>query len=317
MTHNIKVAAAVASRGDADADTPRHTLKLNQFSDWRREEFDRVMLPKKWKRYHGQQEPQQPRPAALRTFTSSLSKHSLPKILDWRATPADFAVKDQGQCGSCWAFAAVGSMEASWFISTGTPRSFSEQQLIDCSWDEGTHGCDGGDAVNGFEYVKKAKGLAATQDYPYVGQNDFCKDGDAKLTGHFSGFVDVKSKDEVAVMEALLKHGPLSVGVDASFDDFLFYSEGVFRNKHCALKPADLNHAVMLVGYGTDKTTGEDYWIVKNSWSKFWGDDGYIKIHRGGNDCGIASDASFAEVATEYVVPGAAEAAIKLALADK
>jgi cathepsin L len=138
------------------------------------------------------------------------------------------------------------------------------------------------------------------------------------------------TQDEVAVMEALWKFGPLAVGVDAEPDGFLFYrwaraqactvvlrcastcsagswvlprvvhhralrfarcSEGVFHSKQCSTRTGDLDHAVMLVGYGTDASSGQDYWIVKNSWSKFWGDDGYIKIRRGGNDCGIASDA--------------------------
>lgn len=92
-----------------------------------------------------------------------------------RSTPADFGVKDQGQCGSCWAFAAVGAMEGSFYTATGTPRTFSEQQLIDCAWSEGPHGCDGGDAQPAFRYVKKAGGIASTMAYPYVGINDLCK----------------------------------------------------------------------------------------------------------------------------------------------
>ncbi|KAF8061334.1 cfaD [Scenedesmus sp. PABB004] len=308
LAHN-RAAAAGGTAGGA----PGHTLALNRFADWRREEFDRVMLPKKWKRERGLLKPQV-RPPPLATFTASVDRSDLPERLDWRATPADFAVKDQGQCGSCWAFAAVGTLEASWFVQTGSPRSFSEQQLVDCAWDEGPNGCDGGDYQPGFRYVTKAGGIAATQDYPYVGQNDWCKDNSTALTGHFSGYVEVASKDEVAVMEALMRHGPLAVGVDASADDFLFYSEGVYRNKRCSVKPSQLDHAVILVGWGTDARSGEDYWVVKNSWSKLWGDDGYIKIHRGGNDCGIASDAAFAAVDRAHVVPGAAERALALAL---
>ncbi|KAF6265677.1 hypothetical protein COO60DRAFT_1697673 [Scenedesmus sp. NREL 46B-D3] len=302
--HNSKAASGAA-------DAPGHTLKVNHFADWSREEFDRVMLPKKWKREHGILEPQM-RPPASRRFTASLSKAQLPRHLDWRATPADVAVKDQGQCGSCWAFAAVGTMEGAWFVATGEPHSFSEQQLIDCAWEQGPHGCDGGDYQPGFRYVKQAGGVAATQDYPYVGQNDWCKDNSTKLTGHFDGYVEVKSRDTAAVMEALMRHGPLAVGVDASSDEFLLYSEGIYRNKHCTLRPSRLDHAVILVGWGEDGSSGERFWLVKNSWSKLWGSDGYIKIHRGGNDCGIASDAAFADVAPKYMVPGAAERALEL-----
>eukprot|EP00879_Flechtneria_rotunda_P020025 GHRR01021053.1.p1 GENE.GHRR01021053.1~~GHRR01021053.1.p1 ORF type:complete len:405 (+),score=139.61 GHRR01021053.1:1350-2564(+) len=326
LQHNQQVAKAAASAAAGGAaggvastkmdaaDAPSHILGLNHFSDWSREQFDRVMLPNKWRRERGFQNKQK-QSHPLHTYKASLSKHKLPKHLDWRSTPADFAVKDQGQCGSCWAFAATGTLEGSWYVHTGKPRSFSEQQLIDCAWDQGPSGCDGGEYQDGFDYIAQARGVAATQDYPYVGSNDFCRDNSTRVSGHFKGYIEV-SQGEAAVMEALMRHGPLAVGVDASYD-FIFYSEGIYKEKRCSTKPRNLDHAVVLVGWGTDRKTKEDYWIVKNSWSKFWGDDGYIKIHRGGNDCGIASDAAFAAIADEYIVPGAAERALGLVLAKQ
>ncbi|GBF93582.1 hypothetical protein Rsub_06302 [Raphidocelis subcapitata] len=295
---------AAVVRGGPDA--PTHTLALNRFGDWTREEREGALLGR------GLVRSGKPRMPPLEVFQRTLPDEELPDSLDWRGSPADFAVKDQAQCGSCYAFAATGTLEGAWFVHTGNGRSFSEQQMIDCAWDEGPKGCDGGDPIDVFEYVAKKGGIAQTQDYPYRGLNGYCRDNVTRMEGLFRGYARVPSRDEAAVREALLMHGPLSVGVDADFD-FAFYSGGIYHEKRCALRPAKLNHAVVLVGYGSDR--GRGFWVVKNSWSKYWGVDGYIKIRRAGNDCGIASDAVYALVAEGAAAPGAPERARAAALA--
>ncbi|KAI8474230.1 MAG: cysteine proteinase [Monoraphidium minutum] len=312
--NKARIAAHNAAAAAGNPGAPTHTLALNRFADWSRAEFERVMLPNKMRRMVGVSQPPRAQGTPLApVFNKTMTKGQLPTHVDWRGTPAEFGVKDQAQCGSCWAFAATGTMEGAWFVATGKGRSFSEQQLIDCAWDQGPNGCNGGDAQPGVDYVIKAGGVAQTQDYPYKGLNGFCRDNATKLVGRFKDYVQVPTRDEEAVMEALLKHGPLAVGVDAEHD-FAFYSDGIYRETRCALKPKKLDHAVVLVGYGTTEG-GEDYWIVRNSWSKFWGQDGYIFIHRRGNDCGIASDVAFARAADEALVPGAPERARALAVA--
>ncbi|KAI8469275.1 MAG: cysteine endopeptidase [Monoraphidium minutum] len=264
-----------------------------------------------WTQRHGRLVSAKARRAPVATFKSRLTSEQLPKFFDWRGTPADVAVKDQAQCGSCWAFSATGSLEGAWFTATGQSRSFSEQQLIDCAWDEGGHGCDGGDVRSAFDYVTAAGGIATTAAYPYRGQPGLCRHNTTAKEGFFDGFVRV-DQDDASVMEALMRHGPLAIGIDADYD-FGAYSEGIYYEKRCSTRPSRLNHAVILVGWG--EREGEKYFIVRNTWSSLWGQNGYILMHRGGNDCGIASDAVFAKVAKKYVVPGAQAAATELGLA--
>lgn len=260
---------AAVSRGGPGA--PTHTLRLSHLSDVPPAEYERLVMPRKWMRRHGRINPVVPR-EPVEVFKKTMTREQLPRFFDWRGTPADVAVKDQAQCGSCWAFSATGSLEGSWFVHTGKSRSFSEQQLIDCAWDEGGHGCDGGDVRSAFDYVTAAGGIATTQDYPYVGLNDHCRDNTTAREGIFDGFVRVDQDDE-SVMEALMKHGPLAIGIDADYD-FGLYSDGVYYEKRCSTRPSRLNHAVILVGWG--ERNGEPYFIVRNTWSSFWGQNGYI-----------------------------------------
>lgn len=272
-----------------------YKLGLNRFAHMSEDEFVRIMLPNRLKNKALQKTG--PAFQASGTFVKKLGKSKLPKQLDWRATLADPGVKDQASCGSCWAFATTGALEGSWYVSTGQVPNFSEQHLIDCSWDYGhNYGCDGGDQLPALNYVLDYGGIASELQYPYEGLNDFCRAANYSVAGTFKNVLHVPSRDEEALMEALYTHGPLSVGVNAEYD-FVFYAEGVYREVRCGVKVRDLDHAVVLVGYGTSGE-GEDFWIVKNSWSKFWGQDGYIKISRE-YDCGISTDAVVALVAPE------------------
>ncbi|GIL80283.1 hypothetical protein Vretimale_17448 [Volvox reticuliferus] len=278
--------------------------------------------------------------AATDMYERVLADDQLPANVDWRGTGADGpGVKDQACCGSCWAFAAAGAMQAAWFKTTGQSLSFSEQQLVDCAWDYGNSGCGGGDVVPAFRYLLRVGGAAAQEaDYPYMGQNGFCRvpfipprdrpdattmtsastnststtsttpaaASSSSLFGappiaRFSGFKRVPSRNEKALMEAVALHGPVAVGIDGGRATFRFYSEGVYHNPHCGQKLEALDHAVLLVGYGTTPE-GVDYWLIKNSWSKYWGMDGYARITRKGNDCGVSTDAVLA-LASEVPAP--------------
>ncbi|GLC69955.1 hypothetical protein PLESTF_000903600 [Pleodorina starrii] len=281
--------------------------------------------------------------ARLGVYRRVLSDEQLPSFVDWRGTGADGpGVKDQVSCGSCWAFSAVGAMQGAWFKATGQSLSLSEQQLVDCAWDYGNDGCGGGFVEPTLQYVVDAGGVAQEADYPYAGQNTFCrgpivpppepsddnsttalgtteqqhqqqhqqKKGKTKassppLSARFSGYVNVPERDEAALMEAVALHGPVAVLMNAALPPFRFYSEGVYYNQECGEDPDSMDHAVLLVGYGTTQE-GVDYWLIKNSWSKYWGMDGYARIARKGNDCGITTDPVLAVVDS-----GAAAQALK------
>ncbi|GLI71137.1 hypothetical protein VaNZ11_016236 [Volvox africanus] len=270
--------------------------------------------------------------AALGTYERVLSNDQLPANVDWRGTGADGpGVKDQVSCGSCWAFSAAGAMQGAWFKATGQSLSFSEQQLVDCAWDYGNDGCAGGFVEPTIQYVVDAGGVTQESEYPYLAQNSFCNGPFAPTTSpppgdtstaanaaanatsavpsqrggrssrsvaasaRFSGYVNVPSRDEGALMEAVALHGPVAVLMNAALPPFKFYSEGVYYNEQCGQGPESMDHAILLVGYGTTPE-GVDYWLIKNSWSKYWGMDGYARIARKGNDCGITTDPVLAVV---------------------
>lgn len=282
-----------------------YKLAVNRFVDWLPEEYSSLMTAK---RSTARSEQIKSQSLAVFEAPPGLTKKHLPKHVDWRGTGADATVKDQATCGSCWAFSAVGAMQGAWYLATGQVLSLSEQQLVDCSWDYGNNGCQGGEMEPAIQYIADHGGAAAEEDYQYRGQNMFCGSNatrkDFAPVARFKGFAHVKKRDELSLMYALWKHGPVAISLDASQPSFKFYSEGVYKEKKCLTKKGQLDHAVLVVGYGTDKLSGEDYWLIKNSWSKYWGEDGYIRMLRtpgDGNDCGITSDPVMAVVHPDYV----------------
>lgn len=206
--------------------------------------------------------------------------------VDWRTKNAVTPVKNQEQCGSCWAFSTTGSTEGAVAIATGTLTSLSEQQLVDCSKAEGNHGCQGGLMDYGFKYIIKNGGIDTEKDYPYTAKNGVCNSAKAnKHVSEIKSFQDVRSDDESQLGKAVTQQ-PISVAIEADQTAFQHYRSGVFDST-CGTK---LDHGVLIVGYTSEA------WIVKNSWGATWGEQGYIRMKRGVSSkgiCGIAMQPSF------------------------
>jgi C1A family cysteine protease len=217
-------------------------------------------------------------------FTYSLE--SLPDNFDWTALGAVTPVKNQQQCGSCWAFSTTGSTEGAWFLKNHKLLSLSEQQLVDCSKPQGNDGCSGGLMDQGFKYIEQNV-LCLENDYPYTAADGTCKTT-CKSVVKISSFVDVPENNEVALQNAV-HLTPVSVAVEA--DQWQFYSSGVLTTT-CG---TNLDHGVLLVGWGVD-SNNVPFWKVKNSWGTEWGDEGYILLQRGvssSGQCGIAMQPSY------------------------
>jgi len=273
--------------------TASYSLKMNHFGDMEHDEFKYLMLPLSVK--------SSPRPTFETQYVhpepTPEQVAALPTEVDWRKKGAVTMVKDQGVCGSCWTFGTTGSLEGMWASKYGRLVSISEQQIVDCAWTnapdgQGDSACDGGFAAPAFQWIMDNKGIALEEDYPYLMVDSWCNAAIKSSDVQVKSYVNVTMNSEHALQDAVARLGPVSVAIDAAHEHFEYYSSGVYYNPKCQNGINDLDHEVLVVGYGTEN--GQDYWIVKNSWSTHWGDEGYIKMARNrGNNCGIATCATY------------------------
>ncbi|OQR71494.1 cathepsin L-like [Tropilaelaps mercedesae] len=266
---------------NADPKEFNFTLGMNHFGDLTNKEYRAIYL--------GYKRSADAKSDPAYTFTRAADGEHVPESIDWRTKGYVTGVKDQGQCGSCWAFSAVGSLEGQHYRSTGKLVSLSEQNLVDCSTPEGNMGCNGGYMDLAFEYIKKNKGINTEASYPYEGVEGKCRFKADQVGATLKGYFNVKHGDEEALRQAVGTKGPVSVSIDASSMLFQFYRGGVYNVPWCS--STDLDHGVLVVGYET-QFQGKEYWMVKNSWGTGWGMYGYIMMSRNkSNQCGIATDA--------------------------
>ncbi|XP_062136114.1 procathepsin L-like [Drosophila sulfurigaster albostrigata] len=258
-----------------------YEMGVNKFSDMTPEEFKTLVLTNL--------NPADAQEGIDYIYNPS-AKASLPSSVDWRLSGAVNPVKNQGSCGSCWAFSAVGSLESHHFINLNQRVSLSEQNLVDCTrgYPYYSQGCGGGWPIEALNYVRDNGGINTESSYPYEGEDKSCRYNKNNIGSKISAVIQIASGDEAALASAVAKKGPISVCVDGSL--FQYYQSGVFNEPSCS---QSTNHCIVVDGYGTD-SVGGDYWLARNSWGENWGEIGYIRMARNrSNQCAIASYAIY------------------------
>ncbi|WCJ32682.1 Cysteine proteinases superfamily protein [Euphorbia peplus] len=257
-----------------------YKLGINQFADLTNEEFKTSR-----NRFKGHMCSEQVGPFRYENFSA------VPTSMDWRKKGAVTPIKDQGQCGSCWAFSTIAAVEGITQLSTGKLISLSEQELVSCDTKGEDQGCQGGLMDDGFKFIIGNQGITTETNYPYEAADGTCNTKEeANHAAKITGYEDVPANSEAALMKAVANQ-PISVAIDASGFQFQFYSSGVFTGS-CG---TELDHGVTAVGYGS--SSGMNYWLVKNSWGSQWGEEGYIRMQKDITAkeglCGIAMQASY------------------------
>jgi len=244
-------------------------LAVNKFSDRTNEELKALrglkIVPREHRRFE--------------EVVANYTEITAPVNIDWRTKGVITDVKNQGSCGSCWSFGTAETLESYWALAGNNLTVLSEQQILDCTPNPngcgGTGGCEGGTVELAYARIQVMGGLSTEDDYPYQGEDESCINSQVIPLAKISGYVNLPSNVLMPMLNHLVNNGPMAISVDASA--WSFYGGGVFDG--CDQSSPDLDHAVQLVGAGTDPSYG-DYWLVRNSWGEDWGENGYIRLKR-------------------------------------
>ncbi|RWS28941.1 cathepsin L3-like protein [Leptotrombidium deliense] len=267
----------IKSNLEADLGMKSYRLSVNNFADMTNAEFKTKMTGLRHKK------PVTPKLKTVHKVSATNVKASV----DWREKMVVTPVMNQGECGSCWAFSAASALETHTALKTGKLVQLSAQHLIDC--DDDNDGCEGGLMNPAFEYVKQNNGLATDASYPYEERKGKCRYRNITIGASCRGYIDIAPYNENLMRDVVATTGPVCVGIDGDSLFFQFYASGVYDDFYCSKDP---NHGILIVGYGTSNR-GKDFWIIKNSWGKDWGENGFGLIARNKNMCGIATMPSY------------------------
>uniref|UniRef100_A0A672FV65 Cathepsin F n=1 Tax=Salarias fasciatus TaxID=181472 RepID=A0A672FV65_SALFA len=271
---NLKTAEKLQSLDQGSAE-----YGVTKFSDLTEEEFRSTYLNPLLSQWtlHRPMKPARP------------AQNPAPDSWDWRDHGAVNSVKNQGMCGSCWAFSVIGNIEGQWFLKNGSLLSLSEQELVDC--DGLDQACRGGLPSNAYEAIEKLGGVETETDYSYTGHKQKCDFTSRKVVAYINSSVELPP-DEREIAAWLAENGPVSVALNAFA--MQFYRKGVSHPLKIFCNPWMIDHAVLMVGYGQRK--GIPFWAIKNSWGEDYGEQGYYYLYRGSNACGISKMCSSAVI---------------------
>jgi len=277
---------------DLNMRIPSATRGINQFSDMSAEEFSRYPCGGLLSRFSS---------ADVEIGTiPAYDPAALPASFDWTTKGAVTPIKNQEQCGSCWAFSTIGMLEGAWFLSGKTLTGLSEQQLVDCSTQD--YGCGGGWpfwALQDMLGTTYSGHIDTEATYPYVAEDQNCEFANGTVGATYVKYTSYCTEQTAACSETdmqslLVNTGPLSACLDA--DPMQSYTGGVDNPPDCTA--AQIDHCITIVGYGTDPTSGLAYWRIKNSWGNSWGEQGYYRLIRGTGACGINQVITMASISS-------------------
>ncbi|XP_066158096.1 cathepsin K isoform X2 [Euwallacea fornicatus] len=214
--------------------------------------------------------------------------HHIPDEVNWIDKGFVTPTYNQKDCGSCYAFSIAGVLQGQIFKQTNKLVPLSAQQLVDCSVSSGNYGCAGGSLRNTLHYLEKSGGLMAYSDYPYVSAQKKCRFNKHMAIVNTTSWAVLPARDERALEVAVANIGPIAVSINAAPHTFQFYHKGIYDDPGC--NSFSVNHAMLVVGYT------KDVWILKNWWGKHWGEQGYMRLKRHKNRCGVANYAAYALV---------------------
>ncbi|XP_074596137.1 cathepsin L-like peptidase [Brevipalpus obovatus] len=258
----------------------RYTLGVNKFADLSAEEFNQIA------KCSGGGSVRKNLRNSIEIPKRSVNVSALPTSIDWRTKGIVSSVKDQGHCASCYAFSTVAAVEGAIAQSTGQLVELSAQNLVDCSASYGNQGCQDGYNEYSYDYIIANGGLDTEDSYPYVGKDQRCQFNPSTVGGKIEKYATLPD-DQEEILQEQVSMRVVSVGIDAQ--NFQLYHDGIY-DTDCQ-SPFLIDYGFAMVGYGTEN--GTDYWIVKNSWGQEWGEQGYIRMLRGVNLCGLAAASTY------------------------